>query len=82
MDAPKVRIVSDGTPQGTYVYDEHGQRMTSVVAVSFSVSVEELGRVQVEFDCPEVDLIGEHVPPPPPYNPDLQLITHIEKGLG
>jgi hypothetical protein len=81
MNRPKVRIVSDGTPNGTLVYDEHGQLMTTVVRVTFTISAEEPGRVAVEFDCPEVDLIGEQVPAPPPFNPDMQLITHIEEGL-
>jgi hypothetical protein len=39
---PKMKIVSDGTPQGTIVYDQNGQKMNNVA------------RVQIYMDCTEI----------------------------
>lgn len=35
-----VRIVSDGTPQGTKVYDEHGEQIEQVTRITFDMDAE------------------------------------------
>jgi hypothetical protein len=45
----KLKIISDGTPKGTKVVDEMGNRVEYVQSVQWSVKVGELSRATIEI---------------------------------
>lgn len=38
----KYKIVSNGTPEGTYIYDPDGRELTNVIEVSYTISVNDV----------------------------------------
>lgn len=57
-DSTRVRITSDGTPQGTRVTTEDGTLLKGIQMVAWQMSISGLARVQVEFVGVAVDLVG------------------------
>lgn len=56
----KIRIVSDGTPAGTSVFNGSGELMTNVTGVMLSADVgENTVRAWIEFDVVELDVIAD-----------------------
>jgi hypothetical protein len=58
----KLKVITDGTPQGTRVTDETGIKVENVRYVKFEVGVDFLARATIElvlsegdltFDCPQ-----------------------------
>lgn len=62
--APRWRVISDGTPTGTRVYRD-GEPVDDVVAVSWSIRADDVARVTLELEGPNVDvnLDGTEEPP-------------------
>jgi len=54
-----VKIVSDGTPEGTYVYDEQGVQMTTVTGVRWSIDTDGNSKVTLTLIDGELDVIAE-----------------------
>lgn len=53
----RVRIVSDGTPNGTRVTDEvSGREFAKVTSVQWGIDVEDVGRATVNVIFPTVDV--------------------------
>lgn len=56
----KAKLVSDGTPHGTYVYDENGEELKmKISAVTWRCEVGGLGVLTIE--CPMVEIETEGV---------------------
>lgn len=54
------RIVSDGTPKGTKVFDAEGKEIKGIVSLVFRIDAsEDMGVLAVSFLCPAADVIGE-----------------------
>lgn len=57
-----MRIVSDGTPMGTHVYDSTGKDLTAtekITHIAWSISSLDRGscsRVSIEFLVPDIDI--------------------------
>jgi hypothetical protein len=55
-EARQVRIVSDGRPTGTHIYDESGEEMTTVESITFSFSPHEEVTAELTVMMPKVDV--------------------------
>ena len=62
MERKKVRIVSNGTSAGTEIFDENGQRMQSVAAVTIYIGADDLAYATVTFEAVEVDVTVDDGP--------------------
>lgn len=61
-EVKSVRIVSDGTPLGTHVYDHDGNKIKShITAIEWSIQAgaNEVGVAKISFPLCSVDIIGE-----------------------
>jgi hypothetical protein len=60
MEKPKMRIVSDGTPRGTNVFDENGVEIKAfITAIDWSIRPGKAAVVTIEFHNVEIDAVGE-----------------------
>jgi hypothetical protein len=59
MEQNQVRIVSDGTPRNTHVYDHQGKEIEGVRNVVVSVGADQPATVKMEVNLPCVDMVGE-----------------------
>jgi hypothetical protein len=66
MDEARLRITSDGTPQGTRVFTEDGTLIRGVQLVSWHLSTSEMARCTIEVRAVAVDLVGEGSMPEDP----------------
>jgi hypothetical protein len=56
----KAKLVSDGTPSGTHVYDENGEELKMMIsAVTWRIEANNLGVMTVEFPMVEIDAVGD-----------------------
>lgn len=55
----RVRIISDGTPVGTQVFDEHGKPITYVTAIKWNIESNGLATAQLTLTQVEVDIVGD-----------------------
>lgn len=54
-----VRIVSDGTPRGTHVFDREGNEITGIFAVEWSMQADgKTGAAKITFPLVSVDVAG------------------------
>jgi hypothetical protein len=59
-EKPKMRIVSDGTPWGTKVFDENGVEIKAhITAIDWSIRPGNAGVVTIQFHNVELDAVGE-----------------------
>ncbi|CAK0755088.1 hypothetical protein CCP3SC15_2010010 [Gammaproteobacteria bacterium] len=70
----KVRIVSDGTRQGTKVFDEDGIPIKGIQTVTWSLDArgEGVGKAVLTFPISSIEATGNldgELPPPPPMPP-------------
>lgn len=54
----QVRIVSDGTPPGTYVYDTDGKEIHGYSRLSWNITSRGVGKAYLEFDAVKVEVTG------------------------
>jgi hypothetical protein len=60
MISKPMRIVSDGTPFGTKVYDADGAEIKGCITkVEWSIEVDGIGQAKLTFSNVEVDVIGD-----------------------
>lgn len=56
----RLKIVSDGTSNGTKIVDEEsGEEVRGVTHIEWSLGVDELAKVTIEFEAVSVDVKGE-----------------------
>lgn len=56
-----VRIISDGTPRGTHVFDSEGVEITGITGIEWSIKsgCAELGVATLTFPLASVDVTGD-----------------------
>lgn len=57
-----VRVVSDGTPLGTHIYDTNGNDIAAslmITHIEWSHSPGEYAKLHLEILTPEIDAVGE-----------------------
>lgn len=61
MQAKRIRIVSDGTPRGTKVFDADGEPfdMSTITAVEWSIDADGAAIARLTFCGAEIDVIGD-----------------------
>lgn len=88
MNAQRVRITSDGTPQGTRVELEDGTLIKGVQKVAWTNEVRGFARVQLELLATAVDVVGlvdlddVSMPTDPESVPLLQEPQDVPEGPG
>jgi hypothetical protein len=56
---PQVRIVSDGTPAGTHVYDCDGKEIVGHSKVTWDIRSRGTARAWLEFEAPQIEAAGK-----------------------
>lgn len=55
----KLRIESDGTPHGTHLYTEDGQRVERVTRIEWTITATNKAQATVRFEQMPVRVLGE-----------------------
>lgn len=56
----KSKVVSDGTPGGTHVYDENGEELKMMIsAVAWRIEANGFGVLTIECPMTEIDVVGD-----------------------
>ena len=55
----QVKIISDGTPRGTQVFDENGKKISNVTSSVIWLENSEVVKVDLTILAPETDVVGE-----------------------
>jgi hypothetical protein len=55
----KLKIVSDGTPTGTRVEDETGNRIENVTSIDWWIGVDFVARCKIGFTMTELEVDGD-----------------------
>lgn len=55
----KIKVVSDGTPEGTKVVDENNEALEGLAAVKWTCYPEQVPTVILKFVLPEVELSAD-----------------------
>jgi hypothetical protein len=58
--ARSIRIISDGTPNGTKVFDiKSGEEITGIRSIEWKVGVGKAATTKIEFVVPVIDVIAD-----------------------
>lgn len=57
MDAA-YRIVSDGTPANTHIYDQTGKELTFVTVIDWSISSDNISKATIQLSYVAIEAIG------------------------
>lgn len=52
----KLKIVSDGTPMGTFVMDEDGNRVEGVTEIEWNIGVDRVGKCRLAFNLAAIEV--------------------------
>lgn len=78
----RLRIISDGTPAGTQVLTEDGQRVRGVQLVQWHLSTDDFARCSLEVIGVAVDMVGDSSMVPSEFTVQLAEPQAPPKGPG